>query len=182
MTRRIGIYTLSEADRCNRTRPITKARGTLIHWTLAAFTLTSDDPSKKYDVSVGGVSLTTVILHLRELFGVSDTRISGEITADHPPAVGVGGKDEKSPPKKFLIRLRITDKGHVQHEAEATDKLETLFEQAALKLVERFEPLNAAYYSYYKRDYENALRIVRAYLVDQNEKGDEVGIELARID
>lgn len=84
------------------------------------------------------------------------------------------GKDplrlEKPAPKKFSIRLRITDKGHVQHEAEATDKLETLFEQAALKLVERFEPLNAAYYSYYKRDHENALRIVRAYLVDRTTK------------
>jgi|GraSoiStandDraft_32_1057276.scaffolds.fasta_scaffold1303394_2 hypothetical protein len=38
--------------------------------------------------------------------------------------------------KKFSIRLWISDKGHVQHEAEA-DKLETLVEQAALKLVER---------------------------------------------
>ncbi len=169
MTRRIGIYTLSEADSLQPDSADYEGPGHAYSLD-AAFTLTSDDPSKKYDVSVGGVSLTTVILHLRELFGLSDTKISGEITLDHSPAVGVGGKDEKSPPKKFLIRLRITDKGHVQHEAEATDKLETLFEQAALKLVERFEPLNAAYYSYYKRDYENALRIVRAYLVDQTTK------------
>jgi tetratricopeptide (TPR) repeat protein len=96
----------------------------------------------------------------------ADTRISGEITAEHPSATGVGGKDEKSLPKKFSIRLRISDKGHVQYEAEA-DKLETLVEQAALKLVERFHPLEAAYYSYCKRDYDNALRIVRAYLAKQ---------------
>jgi hypothetical protein len=36
--------------------------------------------------------------------------------------------------KKFSIRLWISDKGHVQYEAEA-DKLETLVEQAALKSV-----------------------------------------------
>ena len=34
------------------------------------FSLTCDDPGKKYDVQVGGVSLTTVILYVRELFGI----------------------------------------------------------------------------------------------------------------
>ena len=171
MTRRIGTYTLSEVDPLEPESADYESPGRAHSSDSAsAFTLTSDDPSKKYDVSVGGVSLTTVILRLRELFGVSDTRISGEITVEHPPAVGLSGKDEKSPPKKFSIRLRISDKGHVQYEAEATDKLETLVEQAALKLVERFEPLDAAYYSYHKRDYDNALRIVRAYLADQTKK------------
>jgi len=170
-TRRIGIYALSEVDPLEPESADYESPGRGHSWdSTSAFTLTSDEPLKKYDVSVGGVSLTTVILHLRELFGVSDTRISGEITVEHSPAVGLSSKDEKSPPKKFLIRLRISDKGHVQYEAEATDKLETLVEQAALKLVERFEPLDAAYYSYYKRDYDNALRIVRAYLADQTKK------------
>jgi tetratricopeptide (TPR) repeat protein len=167
MTRRIGIYTLSEVDPLEPESADYESPGRGHSWgSASAFTLTSDEPLKKYDVSVGGLSLTTVILQLRELFGVSDTRISGEITAEHPSAAGVGGKDEKSPPKKFSIRLRISDKGHVQYEAEA-DKLETLVEQAALKLVERFQPLEAAYYSYCKRDYDNALRIVRAYLAKQ---------------
>src|SRR5215471_18164605 len=168
MTRRIGVYTLSEVDPLEPESADYESPGRGHSWDSAsAFTLTSDEPLKKYDVSVGGLSLTTVILQLRELFGVSDTRISGEITAEHPSATGVGGKDEKSPPKKFSIRLRINDKGHVHYEAEATDKLETLVEQAALKLVERFQPLEAAYYSYCKRDYDNALRIVRAYFAEQ---------------
>jgi hypothetical protein len=136
MTRRIGIYTLSEVDPLEPESADYESPGRGHSWgSASAFTLTSDEPLKKYDVSVGGLSLTTVILQLRELFGVSDTRISGEITAERP-AAGIGGKDEKSPPKKFSIRLRISDKGHVQYEAEA-DKLETLVEQAALKLVER---------------------------------------------
>jgi tetratricopeptide (TPR) repeat protein len=168
MTRRVGIYTLSEVDPLEPESADYESPGRGHSWDSAsAFTLTSDEPLKKYDVSVGGLSLTTVILQLRELFGVSDTRISGEITAEHPSAAGVRGKDEKSPPKKFSIRLRINDKGHVQYEAEATDKLETLVEQAALKLVERFQPLDAAYYSYYKRDFDNALRIVHAYFAEQ---------------
>ena len=167
MTRRIGIYTLSEVDPLEPESADYESPGRGHSWDSAsAFTLTSDEPLKKYDVSVGGLSLTTVILQLRELFGVSDTRISGEITAERPLTAGVGGKDEKSAPKKFSIRLRISDKGHVQYEAEA-DKPETLVEQAALKLVERFQPLEAAYYSYCKRDYDNALRFVRAYLAEQ---------------
>ena len=168
MTRRIGIYTLSEVDPLEPESADYESPGRGHSWdSTSAFTLTSDEPLKKYDVSVGGLSLTTVILQLRELFGVSDTRISGEITAEHPSAAGAGGKDEKSPPKKFSIRLRINDKGHAQYEVEATDKLETLVEQAALKLVERFQPLDAAYYSYCKRDHDNALRIVRAYFAEK---------------
>ncbi len=166
MTKRIGIYTLSEADALKPDSADYESPGRTDS-PDSSFTLTRDDPSKKYDVSVGGVSLTTIILYVRELFGQSDTRISGEITVAHPPAVGAGGKDEKAAPKKFSIRLRISDKGHVQQEGEASDQLETLFEQVALKLVERFDPLNAGYYSYYKRDYDNALRIVRAYLADR---------------
>jgi tetratricopeptide (TPR) repeat protein len=171
LTKRIGIFRLSELDPLHPDSADYESPGRGHSWDSGpAFTLTSDDLSKKYDISVGGVSLTSVILYLRELFGVSDTRISGEITAEHPSAAGAGGKDEKSPPKKFSIRLRISDKGHVQYEAEA-DKLETLVEQAALKLVERLEPLDAAYYSYHKRDFDNALRIVRAYLLaDQTKK------------
>src|SRR5262249_42611168 len=182
MTRRIGIYTLSEVDPLEPESADYESPGRGHSWGPAsAFTLASDEPLKKYDVSVGGLSLTSVILYLRELFGVSDTRISGEITAEHPSAAGVGGKDEKSPPKKFSIRLRISDKGHVQYEAEA-DKLETLVEQAALKLVERLEPLDAAYYSYHKRDFDNALRIVRAYLLaDQTKKERQWALNLLRL-
>jgi tetratricopeptide (TPR) repeat protein len=168
VVKRIGIYTLSEVDPLEPESADYQSPGRGHSWDSASdFTLTSDNPSKKYDVSVGGVSLTTVILHLRELFGRSDIRVSGEITVEPPFAVSLGRKEDKSPPKKFSIRLRIDDKGRVQYEAEATDTLETLVEQAALKLVERFEPLDAAYYSYHKRDYDNALRIVRAYLADQ---------------
>src|SRR5262249_12189226 len=160
LTKRIGIFRLSELDPLDPDSADYKSPGRGHSWdSEPAFTLTSDNLSKKYDISVGGVSLTPVILYLRERAGLSDTRISGEITVEQPP-----------PSKKFSIRLRISGRGHVQYEAEATDKLETLVEQAALKLVERLEPLDAAYYSYHKRDFDNALRIVRAYLADQTKK------------
>ena len=159
LTKRIGIFRLSELDPLQPESADYESPGRGHSWdSEPARTLTSDDLSKKYDISVGGVSLTPVILYLRELAGLSDTRISGEITVEQQP-----------PSKKFSILLRISGRGHVQYEA-ATDKLETLVEQAALKLVERLEPLDAAYYSYHKRDFDNALRIVRAYLADQTKK------------
>jgi tetratricopeptide (TPR) repeat protein len=170
LSRRIGVYVLSDTEPAQPQS--TDSEGPSDAYSMdAPFSLTSDDPVKKYDVSVGGVSLTTVILYVRELFGLADTRISGEITVENPLAAGAG-KEVKSPAKRFVMRLRITGKGHVEHEAEATDKLDTLFEKTALKLVERFEPLNAAYYSYYKRDFDNALRIVRVYLADPAAKDD----------
>src|SRR6516225_8590353 len=158
LTKRLGMFRLSELDPLHPESADYESPGRGHSWDSQPASLTSDNLSKKYDISVGGVSLTTVILYLRELAGLSDTRVSGEITMD------------KSPPKKFSIRLRISGRGHIQYEAEATDKLETLVEQAALKLVERLEPVDAAYYSYHKRDYDNALRIVRAYLADQTKE------------
>jgi tetratricopeptide (TPR) repeat protein len=174
LSRRIGVYVLSDTEPAQPQS--TDAEGPGEAYAMdAPFSLTSDDPAKKYDVQVGGVSLTNVILYVRELFGLGDTRISGEITVENPPANGAGNdpKDAKSPPaKKFVMRLRITGKGHVEHEAATTDKLDALFKSTALKLVERFEPLNAAYYSYYKRDFDNALRIVRVTLADPAAKDD----------
>jgi tetratricopeptide (TPR) repeat protein len=170
LSRRIGVYVLSDTEPAQPQS--TDSEGPSDAYTMdAPFSLTCDDPAKKYDVQVGGVSLTTVILYVRELFGLADTRISGEITVENAPAPGAG-KEPKPPAKKFVMRLRVTGKGHVENEVEATDKLDTLFEKTALKLVERFEPLNAAYYSYYKRDFDNALRIVRVYLADPAEKDD----------
>jgi tetratricopeptide (TPR) repeat protein len=170
LSRRIGVYVLSDTEPAQPQS--TDSEGPTDAYAMdTPFSLTCDDPVKKYDVSVGGVSLTTVMLYVRELFGLADTRISGEITVENTPAPGTG-KEVKSPAKKFVMRLRITGKGHVEHEAEVTDKLDTLFEKTALKLVERFDPLNAAYYSYYKRDFDNALRIVRVSLADPAAKDD----------
>jgi hypothetical protein len=56
--------------------------------------------AKKYDVQVGGVSLITVIPYVRELFGLADSRISGEITVEH--AAAGAGKDADA--EKFAMR------------------------------------------------------------------------------
>ena len=171
LTKRIGIFRLSELDPLHPESADYESPGRGHSWdSEPAFTLTSDNLSKKYDISVGGVSLTPVILYLRELAGMSDTRISGEITVEQPP-----------PSKKFSIRLRISGRGHVQYEAEATDKLETLVEQAALKCRAartarcRLLQLPQA---------RLRQRIAHCPCIPRRpgEKGEAVGIELARID
>src|SRR5262249_13382754 len=119
LSRRIGVYVLSDAEAAQPQS--TDSEGPSDAYAMdAPFSLTCDDPAKKYDVAVGGVSLTSVILYVRELLGLSDTRISGEITVENASAPGTGkdAKDAKAPPaKKFAMRLRITGKGHVEHEA-----------------------------------------------------------------
>ena len=171
LTKRLGMFRLSELDPLHPESADYESPGRGHSWdSEPAFTLTSDNLSKKYDISVGGVSLTPVILYLRELAGMSDTRISGEITVEQPP-----------PSKKFSIRLRISGRGHVQYEAEATDKLETLVEQAALKCRAartarcRLLQLPQA---------RLRQRIAHCPCIPRrpDEKREAVGIELARID
>jgi tetratricopeptide (TPR) repeat protein len=174
VTKQTGIHTLSEADPLDRDATDFQTPGRT-HLD-SSFALSSNDMSRKYDVSVGGVSLNTIILYIRDLFGWSDTKISGDIILDDRSAP-VSGKEEKPAPK-YSIRLRITDKEIIQHEGEATAELDTLFERAALKVVERFDPLKAAYYSYYKQDYNNALRIARAYLVDETKNDKHLALNV----
>jgi tetratricopeptide (TPR) repeat protein len=168
-TRQVGIYALSEADPSRPDSADFDGPGQHSSGALEVVALSGDDSAPKYDVSVGGVSLNTLIFYVRDLLGMSDTKISGEIVAEKPPTGSAAGKDNTSAATKYSIRLRVSDKGLVQPEGEATDQLATLFEDGALKLVERFDPLNAGYYSYYKRDYENALRIARSHIARGSE-------------
>jgi tetratricopeptide (TPR) repeat protein len=175
MTKQTGIYVLSEAD--PRDPDVTDFQTPGRIHLESSFSLSSNDESKKYDVSVGGVSLNTVVLYIREILGRSDTKISGDITVVARSATDAAGKNEGPAAKKFSIRLRITDKDLIQ-EALATDDLDALFKRAALKVVERFDPLQAAYYSYYKQDYDNALRLARAYLVDETKSDKQFALNV----
>jgi tetratricopeptide (TPR) repeat protein len=117
----------------------------------------------KIDLPVGGISLATFVSQFRELLGITDTKIIGEIVVESVPAASVAEKEEKQP-LKFSLRLRIMDKGTVFKASEPTAKLDALIQHAAVRVVERFDPYTAAAYYYVNEDYENALRMVQASL------------------
>jgi tetratricopeptide (TPR) repeat protein len=131
----------------------------------------SNELSDNHDISFGGASLATVIFYLRDLFGQTDTRISGEITIGSESIVGVTDRGEVKHlhPPTYSLRLRITTDSVLRYETEPNDKLDALFAPAASHLMERIDPLGAAYYSYSINDTENAQRTLKTYFRRQKE-------------
>jgi tetratricopeptide (TPR) repeat protein len=131
----------------------------------------SNEMSDDHDISFGGASLATVIFYLRDLFGQTDTRISGEITIGSESIVGVTDRGEVKHlhPPTYSLRLRITTDRVLRYETEPNDKLDALFAPAASHLMERIDPLGAAYYSYSINDTENAKRTLETYFRRQKE-------------
>jgi tetratricopeptide (TPR) repeat protein len=126
----------------------------------------SNELSDNPDISFGGASLATVIFYLRDLFGQTDTRISGEITIGSESIVGVidRGEVKHLHPPTYSLRLRIITDRVRRYETEPNDKLDALFAPAASHLMERIDPLGAAYHGYSINDTENAQRILEKYL------------------
>jgi hypothetical protein len=118
----------------------------------------------------GSMSLVAVVTGVRDLLGLIDTKITGEITTENPLAHDAEAPGSK--PSKYLLRLRIIDSGAVSHLTEPTEKLNELFRSAALHVVERFDPVvAAAHYYYFKRDVHNASRMLNAAL--KNDRQDD---------
>jgi tetratricopeptide (TPR) repeat protein len=130
----------------------------------AAFSsLPFENKIPKIDLPVAGMSLATFVSQVRELVGIVDTRISGEVIAERAPDAGPSGKDGRMSPAMLSLRLRIQDSGTI-HVGEPAAKLDLLLRPAALQLVERFDPYIAASYYYISDDFENARRMVQRLL------------------
>jgi tetratricopeptide (TPR) repeat protein len=125
----------------------------------------SDELPDNHDISFGGASLATVIFYLRDLFGRTDTRISGEITVGGESIVGVTDRGEVKHlrPPTYSLRLRIITDSVLRYETEPNNNLDALFAPAASHMMERIDPLSAAYYIYSIKDTENAQRVLETY-------------------
>ncbi len=77
----------------------------------------------KIDVPVVGISLATFVPQFRELLGIIDTKIVGEIVVESVPAASVAEKEEKQP-LKFSLQLRIMNKDTVFKASEPTAKFD----------------------------------------------------------
>ncbi len=137
----------------------------------------SNELSDNHDISFGGASLATVVFYLRDLFGQTDTQISGEITIGGESIIADAGRGELKQPARYSLRLRITTDRVLRYETEPNDKLDALFDPAASHMMERIDPLGAAYYSYSTKDTENAQRILETYFPSEQVKNEEYANE-----
>jgi len=127
---------------------------------MAFSSLPFENKIPKIETPVAGVSVAAFVAQLRDLIGIVDTRISGEVTIER----ALAATDKEAQPAPVLsLRLRIQDNGTV-HVGEPAGKIDALLRPAALQLVERFDPYVAAAYYYVNDDFDNAQRMVQRLL------------------
>jgi tetratricopeptide (TPR) repeat protein len=111
----------------------------------------------------GKMSLAAVVSAVRELFGYGNPNITGELTIEESSASGAAAGSSGRPQTRYWLSLRRTDKDAIAH-TEPSEKLEELFQSAALHVVEKIDPYHAASYYFATRDYAKASQLANEAL------------------
>jgi len=139
-------------------------------------TIPFEQTMPRLEMPGGSMSLAAVVTGVRDLLGLIDKKITGEVITDNPLAHAAESPDSKQ--TKYLMRLRTIDHDAISHSPEPTEKLDELFQSVALHVIEQFEPVVAAHYYHFKRDWHNASRMVTAALKNNREDDDLAALNL----
>lgn len=114
------------------------------------------------DLPVEGLNLALVVRQLRGLFGFRDSSISGELIVEQDAQ---GGR-----PEKYGLRLRAPGEGAIYRSEAPTDNVDFLLRDAAIVIIQREDPIVAAYYYMFRRDYKAARRMADIASVSSDAK------------
>jgi Tfp pilus assembly protein PilF len=109
----------------------------------------------------GSIDITAIQGIVRDLLGVQKKSISGEITL---------GGDDKSP--IFIVRIRQSPENILLVDERLEGSPEDILPRAALKIVEKIDPVVAASYYRNKKMMPDALRMIDAALTNSNKADD----------
>jgi tetratricopeptide (TPR) repeat protein len=115
---------------------------------------------------VGGFNLNAVVAEIRQLLGVQETKVTGEVY------VAVPADDDKKTPGQYGLRLRIVGKGPLLKSDETFSEAAPLIDHAAEKVMRQFDPVNLGYYYYRVGRLHDAYDATQAALLDDT-KDDE---------
>jgi tetratricopeptide (TPR) repeat protein len=115
-----------------------------------AIALQHGDTSLDVVVPTVGLSLRTLLQHLREVGGDPSTRVSGEIVALRPPRTA----------QKWRLHMRVQGRQAISLRFDPTDA-DSAFRQAAEYVVRESEPIILAAYYYSRGAFDRAETTVR---------------------
>jgi hypothetical protein len=107
-----------------------------------------------------GISMGAVIYYLRDLFGIYDTKITGEIVRENTVRSG----NEESGPPIYTLHLRSSEQAFYFRSPKPDRKLENILEAAALPLLEKLSPYIAGVAYWRKSDLTKAAAMAQQSL------------------
>ena len=112
------------------------------------------------NLPAGGLNLAAIVTELRQLFGYSDTKVTGEVyIAEH-------ADEAKNVPVQYGLRLRIAGVGPIYRSEQGSADIAPLIEAAAHEIMHRYDPVNLGYYYYRTRDLKRASAMADEVLAD----------------
>ncbi len=127
---------------------------------ISGFDLESTMPS--ITLPVGGFNIGAIVSELRQLFGIHETKVTGEVYVAVP--------DDKGP--QYGLRLRIAGVGPIFRTEKPSADIQQLIDAAAQTIMRRYDPINLGYYYYRKKDYRRAYEITEETLADPTPDND----------
>ena len=131
---------------------------------ISGFDLESSMPS--IQLPVGGFNLNAVVAEVRQLLGVTETKVTGEIYT------AVAADDDKKIPAEYGVRLRLAGKGPILKGTPPDAHVDNLVEEAAERIMHQFDPINLGYYFYRLKRYDKAYETTVAALADPSAAND----------
>ncbi len=131
---------------------------------ISGFDLESSMPS--IQLPVGGFNLNAVVAEVRQLLGVTETKVTGEIYT------AVAADDDKKIPAEYGVRLRLAGKGPILKGTPPDAHIDNLVEEAAERIMHQFDPINLGYYFYRLKRYDKAYETTVAALADPSDAND----------
>lgn len=125
-----------------------------------------DSTMPAIQLPVGGFNLGAVISEVRQLLGVQETKVTGEVY------VAVPADDDKKTPGQYGLRLRIVGKGPLYKSEDTFTEAAPLIDHAAERVMRQFDPVNLGYYYFHVGRLHYARDATQAALLDDT-KGDE---------
>ena len=114
------------------------------------------------DLPIQGVNLQLLVPQLRALFGFRDASISGEVVVEQPASGDT--------PALFSLRLRAPGEGAIFRSDAPSADVDQLLRDAAIVVLQREDPITAAYYYMFRRDYRAARRMADVAALSDNPK------------
>ena len=131
---------------------------------ISGFDLDSSMPS--IQLPVGGFNLNAVVGEVRQLLGVTETKLTGDIY------ISVPGDDDKKIPAQYGVRQRLDGKRQLLKGTPPGATGESRTEDAAARTRPPGDPINLGYYFYKLKRYDKAYDTTVTALSDPSDAND----------
>jgi tetratricopeptide (TPR) repeat protein len=130
-------------------------------------------PDIDLPITIFGVNLETLLGFLKNAVGGSDVRIVGEVITQSL------AKESDNISAGYDVRLRVSKVGTIYKSSAPVADINLLAEQAAIGVMEEYEPITMAYYYRGLKKYDDAFRMTEKALLKRRD-GDIVWAHFVR--